>query len=815
MADYRNQPFKFTNAGLNLVSPPESLAEGQYTRDLNLRVTSEMVLEGRQGTESWEPDQKQYYSGTTRTGPLLPYPTRWDIGRLRAIRYIGQLVDEGGAEFPGYLSIHAEGTDASNTFRVFVNGVPVVAATADCTAYAAGYQPLIPRGYSIIRSTAKNGKPIVIVDGRYYMALQNLQLGVGQAKKSAFDYGDDTADIPVYYAYKLGITKPTVTPTSASGSTGLLDSSPTGGSPYSWKYTFYNTFSGFDSPPSEPTTPDLDLTLKQATIVCTNPIDPQVTHIRVWRVGGTLATTYRLVGQTAVTPCAGGTISFTDNVSDEELAFNEALDEEGVEPFTTIDTNGTTLKSAKFPYAFGPFIGKYVFWVGDAVRPGYVYWNKSGNTAIADELLGLNAVTDPGEELMNGFIFGGNPFVWSKLKLYALDYGGPDAVPEFVPREIPLGMGIAGRWAFATGPNAVFFLGRDGIYATACQGEPPISLTNDVLKRIFVGEDVGDLEAVDYNQTNELRLALCAKNLHFFYKGDSGGQYHLVFDTELGRWIEWSKNKYGIAYLDEYHAWSQTILGDYSSHDIYLFDDSYANSSESFTVHARTGSWDSGIPLTHKQFGVLMLDYDPGGTNITITPYYNSELTAGTPLSTNSYYSSGRRTTTWTLGDYYARSIALDLTWLDAPESHPIIYQANVLFREDEEEVSHWEMLPTSFGAPGWFHLKDGWITLRSNGKVRLTVTTDNTYSDITDIPTTSGEKSRIYVEFRPRKGKLFRLSLDGIEASPGADKPTFRLYGEDSKLYGKPWKTAGTYDDMQPFAAVGYPPYLRKEGGT
>ena len=813
MSDYRNVPFKFSVAGLDLVNPPEGLEPGKFTKLVNPRFSSEMVLEGRQGTETWAPDQKQYYtpSTTTRSGPLVPYPTRWDIGRLRAIRFIGNIKDEFGATFPGFLTIHSPGSDPNNACRVFINGCPVLAANADCTEYAAGYSPLAPRGFSIIRATAANGKPIVVLDGSWYIPLQDILVGKGQDVLSSFDYGDDTADVPAYFAYKLGITKPTVTPTAADGGAGNLDSSVAGASPYQWKYTGYNNATGFNSPPSEATA-ELSLTNKKANVTVTNLGDPQVTHIRLWRAGGTLPE-YRLVKTEAVGICPGSTTVIEDNMSDEDAAFEEALDEDSVEPFSSIDANGQTITSVKFQHCWGPFIGKYLFWVGDTYRPGYVYWNIGTSVALNDSTLGVNAVSDPGEELITGFIFGGNSFVWSRLRLYALDYS-PGGAPEFTPREIPIGMGLAGRWAQCVGPNAVYFLGRDGIYRTVCQGEEPECITDGAIKQLFLGEDVGGLEAVDYSQENELRLALAAKNLHFFYRGDSGTQYHLVYDLEYGRWAQWSNNDFSIAYLNEASPWSQTILGDYTSSDIYLFDDSYDNSTDSFPVVMRSGSWDSGIPLTDKEFGVLILDYDPGGADISITPYYNSELTAGTTLKTNTAYQSGRRVTSWSLGDYYAKSIAFEFGWTEEPTAHPKLYQATLLFREDEERINHWEMNPSGYGE-GWYFFKDAWIALRSDGVVRMTVITDNLHTDIYDIPSTSLAKVRHPIEFKPRKGKLYRILFDGLAATPGAAKATFRLYGEDSVFNGKNWKTGATFTQASPMSAAGYAQYLRKEGGT
>lgn len=815
MSDYRNVPLTFLNKGLNVTNPPEALEGGQLTRAMNLRVSTENVAEARQGTKPWAPEQKQYFSGGIRSGPLAPYPTRWDLGRLRAIRYIGKIKDESGAEHNGYITVHDPGSDPNNNFRVFINGTPLVQASANCAEYTDGFAPFIPRTFSIIRTTAKNGKPIVIFDGAWYVSLQQCVLTTGQDSYDGFDYGLNTADVPVLYAYKLGITAPSAAPGVSNSGSGNLNSTLVTAVGYIWRYSYYSSITGFESPLSLPSTELTGANFK-ATLTAAPSEDPQVTHVRWYRLGGTLATDYRLVDETQVgTYCGGASITYDDTKADADILAGSVGDTDSIEPFTTIDSNGQELKGAKFPYAFGPFVGKYLFWVGDPVRPGWIYWNNAGDAGTTDPLFGATAITDPAEELLNGFIFGGNPFVWSSLRLYALDYGGEGATPVFVPREIPLGYGLAGRWAFAVGPNTVFFVGRDGIYATSCQGEEPTSITDEWLKKLFRGDDAGDLEAVDFTQADELRLSLAAKNLHFFYKGNSGAQYHLVFDIEKGRWLEWTKDQYTYAYLDESSAWAQTILGVSDAPDLFLFDDSYTGSQESFTAKLRTNSWDAEIPLTHKEFGVLMLDFDPNGAEITITPYYDSETVTGTPFITNTAHDkNGRRVKTFSLGDVYAKNIALDFQWTETPEDHPIFYQGILLFRADQEEISHWEVISSAMGNPGYFHLKYGFITYRSNGPLELIVEVDGK-QDKYELASTSGARKKLPFVFRPRRGRLFRFIINGKKQYPWSDPYTFRLYGDETVFFAKPWVSGMTYKPLQTFTEAGYAEYLRNQGGT
>jgi hypothetical protein len=228
---------------------------------------------------------------------------------------------------------------------------------------------------------------------------------------------------------------------------------------------------------------------------------------------------------------------------------------------------------------------------------------------------------------------------------------------------------------------------------------------------------------------------------------------------------------------------------------------------ETFPVQIRSGAYDSGIPLTHKEFGTFMLDFDPDGLDIDIVPHYDSETVPGTALTTDTQNDfNGRRVKTFSLGDVYGKNISLDFFWVETPTNHPQLFQANLLFRDDEEAVVHWEHPESTLGQDSWFHIRDSFWALRSTASVTLTVVIDGQTETYT-LPSTSGARRKVYLELRARKGKVVQFKLDS--SAP------FRLYGEDSVLYVKPWKTGDGYQKVSPFTAPGYAQYRRTEGGT
>lgn len=818
--DYRNLPFKFTFGGLDIVSAPENIPQGKWARLHNVRYRRDGTLEARPGGADFRPLYNQPNDVDPVNFPYL-YPDDWNVGPLVAVHYIGKIYD-GVTPVDGWLTIHVtnSGTGGSgNTkdYRVFVNGVAVTGG--GCNNLQT-FVALSPMYISIVRGTAKTGIPIVLIDGAYYLINKdvNLQDAYGFSDNS-YDIGNYTVNAQIARAYKIGITAPTVAPSVSAISTGSggLDGT------YEYAYSYYNGATGFESALS----PSTSITVSPPTTDAANftyfapSSDTQVDTIRLWRKGGTLSTSWRLITTFANPSCGEDVLppDYDDEALDQEIAVNERFDTDTIAPFSTIDLNGTAITEQYFRYNWGPFLGKYYFWVGDPVRRGQIYWNKAGDISRYNPLTSTTTVADHGEDLQNGFIFSSVPFVFSTLNLYALDYGGVDALPEFTSRLIPIGVGLAARWCFAVAPNAVFFLGKDGVYATDCQPGSARNITEDALKPIFQGRSVGDIEAIKWSDAEGFRMFATNKELHWFYVGlDTGTYQHLVYDFERGAWSQWTKNNYFQGYFDEGSPSPRMLFGNTQGNvgTCFYIDDSTPDASEeTFDVRARTGSIDNDIPLTYKEYGALQLDADLDSTTVTVTPVYNSEVVDGTEIEFFPDSGDGRRDYPKSLGDYYARSIALQFEWTEAPGTHPILYQGNLLFRDEEERLIHWEQPPSALGNGGWFHIKDGWICLRSESTVILTVVIDGEVTDTYNLASTGGEKKKIYVEFKPRRGKLFQFKLDSTPTFDDSNQKPFRFYGDETIIFGKPWITGATYQQIANFGPVGYAQYRRTEGGT
>ncbi len=581
--------------------------------------------------------------------------------------------------------------------------------------------------------------------------------------------------------YKWGVTAPVDTPVGTAGAAGLLNSSVAGGSVYTWQYTYYSSVTGAESNPS-PESAGIACVNQQAAVSVTASADPQVDTIRVYRSGGT-ESLYHLVGTTS-----NITGSFSDNNADVTAADGETLDIDHDVPFTSVDSNGNELTEVPLPYVWGPFLGKYVFASGDPNRPGYLYWTNAQDPDSASSFNNVE-VTSPREPLLGGFIYGPLPFVWSRDNLYRVDFGKASTA-SFIANLTQCGRGLSAPWAFCVS-DAIYFLGRDNIYRT--DGQSAAEPISEDIRPIFQGTGVGGFSPVDYTQTTRLRMSYTYRSVHFFYLDTLGNSQHLIYDTQYQRWRSASSDltTFHLAYGDENIADARLFYGG-SDGRVYEEDiDQATDSGTPINVEVMTGSADFGAPSTLKELGNVLIDADPRGETITVTPYYDAETIIGTPLTISG---NGRQKFPLSLADTYCYSAAFKLSWTGAP----VIYQMEVLWRLDEEEITHWEFPETAHTLSGWQHVRDAYISLNSSAVVTFTHTIDgvpHTY----DIPSTNGEERKVPIQLGPYKGKLFRYAFDSAAK--------FRIYGEDCEFRIKPWNTALGYKLMTPFLPV--------EGGT
>jgi hypothetical protein len=108
----------------------------------------------------------------------------------------------------------------------------------------------------------------------------------------------------------------------------------TASNPYDYRYTWYNENTGTESNPSVELVSSNAVQPKRQPVLVQMPppVDPQVTHARVYRRGGTLVSGWWFVGQVRVTPSGQ---SLTDTLDDLSIASNPLLNLDNDVPVTS------------------------------------------------------------------------------------------------------------------------------------------------------------------------------------------------------------------------------------------------------------------------------------------------------------------------------------------------------------------------------------------------------------------------------------------------------------------------------------------------
>lgn len=134
------------------------------------------------------------------------------------------------------------------------------------------------------------------------------------------------------------------------------------------------------------------------------------------------------------------------------------------------------------------------------------------------------------------------------------------------------------------------------------------------------------------------------------------------------------------------------------------------------------------------------------------------------------------------------------------------LYSAQPVFDEEPFCLDRWETQETNHGLPGWFYLTTGYVTLKSNRDVVLTITMltnqERGTLDVRQykIPQTDGQKVRRYVSVAAIKGTLVKYALT-------SEQP-FWLYQEETNLQVMPW--GGAPQTVQPFGNADADPTRR-----
>jgi hypothetical protein len=240
---------------------------------------------------------------------------------------------------------------------------------------------------------------------------------------------------------------------------------------------------------------------------------------RFYRRGGTLPDNWFLVGENM----ADGD-PFEDAADDLEIAASATLPIDHFQPVPTVDADGVTVLGQAVPIIWGPMDG-LIFAIGDPHRPGHVYWSLPGQPDYwpAEN---TEEVCSPSEELMNGGVYAGTSFVFSRMKMYQL-YSNVVTGQGVTSTASGCTEGLVARWGMAIGHGGIFFVARDGVRVTTGGASRKIS---DPIASLFNGVTRNGHAPIDFAEASRIRLGFHANDLWFIYMNIHGDMHTMVFN---------------------------------------------------------------------------------------------------------------------------------------------------------------------------------------------------------------------------------------------------------------------------------------------
>lgn len=589
---------------------------------------------------------------------------------------------------------------------------------------------LIDTGYS--------GNPLVLLPHKVPFSGESWMLVADSGRMRKVRLSDGL-DLP------LGLTQPGAAPAVAvSGAAGDLEGD------YDWKYVHFDTRTGATSNPS-PESAQLTVSGNQVNITPIAYGDASIRQL-FYRRGGTLPDDWYFSGQNA---SDGGV--YNDSLSDLDIAAAGAVEDDNDAPVTTANSSGVTVKGANLSAVFGP-VSELIFGCGDQYRPGHLYWCKPGSPDMwpADNTFEVTTATEP---LLNGVVWGGQAYVWSTRRMFAI-YPNPDDVT--LTTVVPSGAarGLAGNWAFCLGPNGIYAVDQHGLYQT--NGADVVDISTEKLAPLFRGETVNGYHPVDWAWYGYIRLAVHRNDLWVTYKDTTGAVNTIVLDllTKLFRIYQFNGiSPVCLSAETEKGEDPQLFIGTVNGRTF-----TYSGTTDNgaaISAQVRTGSLDGGVPRVLKTLGDFVTDVDRNSVVLSVVPYLNYETASLTASTLN----TGTGITHSIIDPFgvtpqQARNVAFDMSWSTSTVG-PYIYDIGYSFIPLPEltvkRPTDWEDL----GTPACKYLKGLAMTVETDGEKTVVVegmVEGAAASTIATFTVNSTERTIITQTWPVVRANLFRL---------------------------------------------------------
>jgi hypothetical protein len=189
--------------------------------------------------------------------------------------------------------------------------------------------------------------------------------------------------------------------------------------------------------------------------------------------------------------------------------------------------------------------------------------------------------------------------VFKENKFYVFGAESTDGSgnPQFNYRVIATGIGLVGRFASATAPEGIYFVGKDGVYLT--RGDAPVKVSG-ALDPMFKGDSTANALGLDIAQAyiSQATAAYYRERLYIAITtgASTTNNRMLVFDPKTSAWTVWSIAAASLApHRTTVGADEQMFFG-------------YTSGSNDIGRHFRSLTTDAGaaIPWSYKSGAYLL-----------------------------------------------------------------------------------------------------------------------------------------------------------------------------------------------------------------
>ena len=314
-----------------------------------------------------------------------------------------------------------------------------------------------------------------------------------------------------------------------------------------------------------------------------------------------------IITQTFSMPISTSTVQITDNLG-AQIGVSYKIDE-------------PSLFGQPLPVMFGPLEGptaSYLFGLGDTRNSGILYW-LNGNDPDSQGQENFLEVTPPSEPLVCGCVWGTTVIVASRKRVFKITPSFSQTGNLFISTQIGTISGCYSQWGMCAGKDAVFMIGRDGIYKIT----DTVEYWSQALWPLFPHDGAAatatnGYNAIDMTVQSYLRLSYADSTIYFHFKDSSGTPRNWKMDVDGGWWFEEYNPRTLMHYFEELpdNTTSPRMLSGTTDGYIYYASGTQDNGT-TITCTVRTPSYDNGDPRTLKLYMDAMTEIN-GTAQMTI-----------------------------------------------------------------------------------------------------------------------------------------------------------------------------------------------------